>query len=1341
MTRSMSEEGDLQPSSSLNGRTQSEKPAPRPRGLDPPRAPGEAADRNATSARLEPVGAGELCARDLFENLPIGLSICDSEGKILAANPMSARLLGLSQSETQESSILDAAGSVVRPDGTLMPVEEFPAWQALREQRFVDGAELGVRRPDGGIIWLSVSAAPLSGPAGGAVVTYVDIGDRVRADEALRQAKNRYLAIFENAVEGIYQTTPEGRIEEANPAFARMLGYDSPEQLCREVVNLGTDVYVDPERREELKRLLSTQRVVHNFEAELRCRRGGTVWLALDAAAVVDPLDQTVRYQGSAVDITDRKRAERALVHSERKFRTLFESLVEGVALYEVVYDDAGQPVDYRVIDLNPAYTMHTGIPFEQARGALGSAIYRAAPPPFLAEFNCVAGGGEPLTFETYYASLRRYFRVSVISPQPGMFATVFEDVTLRRQSEERLRLGSRRTTALLKLYQMSDAPLPEITNFAMEEAVHLTRSEIGYLALLNDDETILTMHAWSQKAMRECAIDEKPRFFVVAETGLLGEAVRRRRPVITNDYAAPDPVKRGYPEGHAQIRRFLNLPIFSGPHIVMVAGLANKEDAYDDTDVQELTLLLQGMWRLMERKRVGEALQASEERYRITAAKTGQIFYDYDVKTGGIVWNGAMTECTGLSEEEYADLDVQAWAGRIHPEDREVAIRLLDAAERAVSEYDVEYRFRRKDGSYVQVEDHGVFLPGPDGTSARMLGIMKDVSERRRTEQELSARARELSTIHRVSQITLNATSLDEAFQSVSEEICKATGFPIVTVELYDAYTNCMQVKGCCGWDRPPGPADAAGEGSVSLGLMAVQTGRTRLEVRPDRDWKAAEEPLRRLGVCTLLCSPMKIGDRPIGAVCLAHQEVRPRDEQLVHLCGSLANSLALLTERRRAEEQIEYLAHHDPLTGLPNRTLFRDRLEVAIIQARRNQKRLSVLYLDLDRFKVVNDSLGHSAGDRFLQLVSERLTGCVRHGDTVARLGGDEFVVLLSEVSHPEDSARVAGKVRDILRKPFELDGREVFVTVSIGASSFPEDGEDVESLLRNADIAMYRAKAARGDCCRLFTPMMNRRASVQLSLEADLHNAVLRDEFIVYYQPMVNLKRGGVEGVEALVRWRHPQRGLVHPGQFIPLAEETGLIVPIGLQVLRKACRESASWRDAEGNLLRLAVNFSLRQLQQPDLRREVEQCLQETGREPETLDLEITESAAIESVRSHRTVLDELRAAGLRMSLDDFGSGYSSLNHLRRLPIDTLKMDRSFVHSSVRDPSDAAIARAIIAMAHSLNQRVVAEGVDRAAQREFLRGEGCDAMQGYVFSRPLPAGELEALLQRARARSAG
>jgi diguanylate cyclase (GGDEF)-like protein/PAS domain S-box-containing protein len=441
---------------------------------------------------------------------------------------------------------------------------------------------------------------------------------------------------------------------------------------------------------------------------------------------------------------------------------------------------------------------------------------------------------------------------------------------------------------------------------------------------------------------------------------------------------------------------------------------------------------------------------------------------------------------------------------------------------------------------------------------------------------------------------------------------------------------------------------------------------------------------------------------------------------------------SLRDVTETRRAEKLIAHLAYHDPLTGLPNRLLFQDRFDRAILHARRRKHLLGILFLDIDRFKVVNDSLGHAAGDRFLRRVAERLVRSVRACDTVVRLGGDEFVVLLGEIHQAEDVGRVARKILDNLARPYELDQREIFTTASIGASVYPVHGTDGETLLRHADAAMYRAKSLGGDVFRIFTPTMSRRATERLGIEAELHRALRGGEFVVYYQPQLTLATNRIECAEALVRWRHPTRGLLLPRSFMRVAEETGLIVPIDLFVLRQACRDLVHWKRAGLPPVKVAVNVSLRQFQQADLALRIREVIAETGADPCQLDLEINEKVAISSIRSRRSTIADVKEIGLRLSLDDFGHGHSSLGHLRELPIETVKIDRSFVRKTTRDPRDAAIARALISMAHTLRMRVVAEGVDSLPLLDFLRDEGCDAIQGFYFSRPVPAPMLEELL---------
>jgi diguanylate cyclase (GGDEF)-like protein/PAS domain S-box-containing protein len=437
-------------------------------------------------------------------------------------------------------------------------------------------------------------------------------------------------------------------------------------------------------------------------------------------------------------------------------------------------------------------------------------------------------------------------------------------------------------------------------------------------------------------------------------------------------------------------------------------------------------------------------------------------------------------------------------------------------------------------------------------------------------------------------------------------------------------------------------------------------------------------------------------------------------------------------ITERTYAEEQIKHLAYHDALTTLPNRLLFKDRVTVAISHAQRHESRVSVLFLDLDRFKVINDSLGHNIGDQLLQAVAARVQSCVRDSDTVARLGGDEFTLLLPELTHAEDAALVAQKILEAVRYPFHIEGREFYITTSIGISVFPEDGPDAETLIKSADTAMYQAKEQGRDNYQLFNALVNAKALQRIALEHGLRRSLSHHEMAVHYQPIFDLRTGRITGMEALLRWTDPELGAIPPATFIPLAEAIGVMIPIGTWALRVACAQAKQWHDSGFDTLSLAVNLSVCQLQQPDLVNLVREILAETGLPARHLELEITESTAMQSPEASIRTLYELKRLGIRISLDDFGTGHSSLAYLKRFPIDTLKIDQSFIRDITRDPDTAAIVTAIIAMGHSLRLKVIAEGVEFTDQATFLKRHNCDQMQGYLINAPMPAAELGAIL---------
>jgi diguanylate cyclase (GGDEF)-like protein len=455
--------------------------------------------------------------------------------------------------------------------------------------------------------------------------------------------------------------------------------------------------------------------------------------------------------------------------------------------------------------------------------------------------------------------------------------------------------------------------------------------------------------------------------------------------------------------------------------------------------------------------------------------------------------------------------------------------------------------------------------------------------------------------------------------------------------------------------------------------------------------------------------------------------------------LCGTL--SLSVLDARmesktaqmasslQAANAELQHLVLHDPLTKLPNRLLLEDRLQQAIEECRRSATRCAVLFVDLDRFKTLNDSLGHYAGDRVLRTVAERLRGAVRHEDTVSRLGGDEFVVLLRHLAEHGDAAELARKLMTQLARPIMLEEQELRIGSSIGISLFPEHGDNAARLLANADAAMYHVKKAGRSSFAYFTEDMSNFFPKRLALETELRAAIETRQLLLHYQPKVDMRSGHVSGIEALVRWQHPERGLIPPSEFIPFAEETGLIVPLGNWVLRQACMQNKAWQRRGVGHMVVAVNISGVQFQQPDLVESVSAALQESGLEPACLELEITESVVMQNAPQAIVMLEQLHAMGVSLSIDDFGTGYSSLNYLKRFPIQKLKIDQTFIQDISLDADDAAIVQAIVALAHGLRLRVVAEGVERLDQLDFLRDLGNDEYQGFLFSRPLPAAELE------------
>ena len=621
-----------------------------------------------------------------------------------------------------------------------------------------------------------------------------------------------------------------------------------------------------------------------------------------------------------------------------------------------------------------------------------------------------------------------------------------------------------------------------------------------------------------------------------------------------------------------------------------------------------------------------------------------------------------------------------------VHPEDLP---HVLEETEKALSEGGVatnrtEYRFRHKDGSWRWVESAGTYLLD-DPQVKGVVVQTRDITERKRTEEALR--------------------EAEERFRRSFHDA--AIGMALVGTDGSVLRTN----RSLC---------DMLGYREVEL------LGKTFQEITHPDDLDADLDQVRRMLDGEIRAYQMEKRyfhkEGHVVWALLSVSMVHDEEGEPLYFVSQVQD----ISERKVLEERLEHRAFHDPLTDLPNRQLFMDRLGQALRRTRRWHNQVAVLFMDLDGFKVVNDSLGHEVGDFLLTVVAQRLRRCLRPEDTLARFGGDEFVVLIEAVDDPAPAVRVAERITEELRRPFVLEGRELYVLASIGISLGDARTHDTDDLLREADTAMYRAKDEGGDF-RVFNPAMYERAFRRLEVENDLRRAIEQEEFVVHYQSMVDLQSGELWGMEALVRWNHPERGLLEPSEFVPVAEESGLIIPMGEQVLREACFRAKEWQEERSRIppLVMSVNLSASQLSRLDLAETVERVLGETGLEGNRLILDVTETVYVRVLAGNTAMLDRLRGLEVRFSIDDFGTGYSSLSYLRRLPADAIKIDQAFVKGLGENVEDTAVVRMIIELAHTLSLEVIAEGVESEEQATRLKEMGCDFAQGYHFSKPLPA----------------
>jgi diguanylate cyclase (GGDEF)-like protein/PAS domain S-box-containing protein len=760
-----------------------------------------------------------------------------------------------------------------------------------------------------------------------------------------------------------------------------------------------------------------------------------------------------------------------------------------------------------------------------------------------------------------------------------------------------------------------------------------------------------------------------------------------------------------------------------------LIRSLASSSERAQELATQITADLRKSEARLSEAQRLTQSM--------IEALPNPIFFKGTDGRYRGV--NKAWEQFFGLSRDGFVGKTVYD----LYPHDHAVAERMdtLDQALwRAPGSQAYEAVISTAGGARHDVVYYKATYSRSDGTVVGLIGTIIDITERKQSERRQAME-------HAVTRVLAEAQSLDEAVPQIIRTVCETMGWHYGDRYELDEEAGLLRRQEMWCIDEPAIRefADSAAHRSVKPDNMAQGlVRRTYSSGKPvwiadiAKQADLRRKPLiERAGLHGAFAFPLSANNKVLGVMEFFHRDVREPDGMLLQIAESIGSQIGQFVVRMQAEEAVKFVAMHDSLTQLPNRMMFNQRLELSIKQAERSGSRLAVMFIDLDRFKIINDTLGHESGDLLLREVAQRVTENLRTGDIVARLGGDEFVVLLEDASDAGNVGRVAEKLIGALTSNFVIAGREVHVTASIGISSYPVDAQDMRSLMKFADIAMYRAKEQGRNTFQFYSDHFNVHSVERLTLESQLRGALDRKELVVHYQPVIDGKSGRICGMEALVRWRHPEAGLLSPAHFIGIAEETGLVVPIGEWVLSTACAQQRAWVEQGLPPTRMAVNLSPRQFLHRHLIDDIVKVIEETKVDTRFLELEITESTVMHNLQRAAALLAQLKEMGIRVAIDDFGTGYSSLAYLKRFPIDSLKIDRSFVADVPGDPGNTAITQAIIAMAHSLGLKVIAEGVETKEQLDFLCAHGCEEMQGYYFSTAVDVEEATALLRASMA----
>jgi len=1307
--------------------------------------------RRYASDVQEQLAQSESDFRSAFQNAAIGMAMTTLDGRWLNVNNTLCRFLGYSEAEL----LATDCNGVTHPDDIADDVELLKHLVAglltstQCEKRYL--------HKNGELVWAQVTASLVKGADGQAryrMLYVLDIKHRMEAEE-------RFRATFEQAAVGIAHVGMDEKIIRVNRRYCDIVGYSEQELLGRvpKFLNHPDDSSLSQEARQRL----TVDAITHYTQEKRYVRKdGGIVWVRRTESLARDDRGRPEYFIRVIEDISERKQAEERLARAGRargvlaecirvlarvtderellekmcniiiasgRYRQGWTGLATGDPLYPlepVAHAGYGDEEPMTKTTFLTPEGVYRGVAFEalalgapaiardvlndpqhewQRARALEHGFQSSIGLPLLGEDGVlgvlVMHASEPDAFDQDEIAL-----LTTLAADVAFGIGSLRKEAARRQAEARLARVSRARRVMAEgnhvLMHATDETdmLQQMCKIAVESGGY-KQAWVGYATedssrpvypaayagFGGGDEPMTSSSTWTADGRYQ---------------GTMGQVLATGEVDIARDiFNQPEHARRRERARQLGFQSAICLPLRNeGRLLGAVAFYAAEPDAFDDEEIVLLTELVDDIafgvsilrTRIAHRK-AEAALRESEEQFSQLAHNIPQVFWITDVAHKRTLFvSSAAEKIIGRPLAEIRD-NPRSLVRAVHRDDRK---RVHAARKMAlVDGYDVTYRIMRPDGSVRWLRDRAFPVRDADGNAHRVAGIAEDITDRRRAEaalQESEQQFRQLAdNIPQVFWIT-DASQSEPIYLSPAFE--KIAGRPVAQVR---------------------------------------EDPRCWIDMIHHEDRQRVRNA-RRLAAEGRYDEVFRIV-RPDGSIRWVHDRAFPvhDSEGGVHRITGIAEDI---TERKHAEEQLMKLAHYDVLTSLPNRVLFYDRLKQALAQAQRNHWIVGVLFIDVDRFKNVNDTMGHAVGDRLLQQVSERLKGTVRAGDTVGRLGGDEFAVVLSNLASAQDANLVAQKMMACFTEPFRLEGTEVYVTASIGITLYPNDSTEQDILIRNADAAMYKAKEVGRDSYQFYTPEMNTRALEVLGMENSLRRALERNEYLLYYQPKVGIANGEITGLEALIRWRHPERGLVSPGEFMPVLEETGFIVQVGQWVLNAVCRQIKEWESAGVQTVPVAVNLSARQFNSKDLGATIKHILEEHQIDPALIELEITESSLMVNTEEAVRTLEYLSGLGVSLSIDDFGTGYSSLSYLKRFPLDSLKIDRSFIRDVTTDGDDATITRAVISMAHSLGLKVVAEGVETERQLAFLTEYGCDQIQGYFYAHPLPAGDCEMWLREMR-----